>query len=333
MPGVRYFFVIVFAVVASGVIYFIPPSCRRRALGHHRFLCLASRVHRLARVALDPPSSLSAGRPSNRPLSASMSRAIAFSCSLRISRHSARRSASRAIQLSSCAFVDISAFDAAEPQARCFNLDMKCAPGEQYGCFKVPLELKQEWIDDGKRGRLRELSAQFGYIDREGRHWDVPAGFRRTALPYRLFFRALIGGPWTDSYVKAAVIHDFYIRRKGVSAEAVHKVFYFALRAAGNSQRRAEEMYFAVAKFGPQWRTSTLRPMRRLGARARRCSTRSRSGTRMSGRRSRKASANGKHRRRSIARCSPCSCLTAPKSSGYRPSSHCPPSMLLSTMR
>ena len=34
----------------------------------------------------------------------------------------------------------------------------------------------------------------------------------------------------------------------------MHKVFYFALRAAGNSQRRAEEMYFAVGNFGPQWK-------------------------------------------------------------------------------
>jgi hypothetical protein len=152
-----------------------------------------------------------------------------------------------------CAFVDISAFDAAEPQARCFNLDMKCAPDEQYGCFKVPLALKEKWIDGGKLGQLRELSAQFGYIDPKGRHWDVPAGFQTDGASIPLFFRTLIGGPWTDSYVKAAVIHDFYIRRKGVSAEAVHKVFYFALRAAGNSQRRAEEMYFAVANFGPQW--------------------------------------------------------------------------------
>jgi hypothetical protein len=56
-----------------------------------------------------------------------------------------------------------------------------------------------------------------------------------------------------ESYIKAAVIHDFYIRRQTEKAETVHKVFYFALRAAGNSQRRAEEMYFAVANFGPQW--------------------------------------------------------------------------------
>jgi hypothetical protein len=161
--------------------------------------------------------------------------------------------ASQAEQPSTCAFVDISAFNAAEPQARCFNLEMKCAPDEKYGCFKVPLALKDGWIDGGKLGRLRELGAQFGYIDPTGRHWDVPAGFQTDGASIPLFFRALIGGPWSDSYVKAAVIHDFYIRRKGVSADAVHKVFYFALLAAGNTQRRAEEMYFAVASFGPQW--------------------------------------------------------------------------------
>jgi hypothetical protein len=50
------------------------------------------------------------------------------------------------------------------------------------------------------------------------------------------------------------VVHDFYIRRSTVSAAAVHKVFYLALLAAGNSQRRAGDMLFAVKNFGPQWK-------------------------------------------------------------------------------
>ena len=173
-----------------------------------------------------------------------------------------------------CAFVDISAFDAAEPQARCFNLDMKCAPDEQYGCFKVPLALKEKWIDGGKLGQLRELSAQFGYIDPKGRHWDVPAGFQTDGASIPLFFRTLIGGPWTDSYVKAAVIHDFYIRRKGVSAEAVHKVLYLpcALPETASDARKKCTSPSPISDLSGS--TSTLRRMRRLGGRARPCSTR-----------------------------------------------------------
>src|SRR5437868_9520093 len=141
-----------------------------------------------------------------------------------------------------------------EPKQQCFQLDMTCGPDETYGCFKAPLEFKSGWFDGGGRGQLRELGAPFGYIDPNGVHWDVPAGYQTDGASIPLFFQPVIGGPWTDSYVKAAVVHDFYIRRSTVVADAVHKMFYFALRAAGNNQRRAGEMFFAVAHFGPQWK-------------------------------------------------------------------------------
>ncbi len=153
-----------------------------------------------------------------------------------------------------CAYVDVGAFDMSAPKQQCFNLELTCAPEAQYGCFKAPLEFKSGWVDGGDRGKLRELNAPFGYIDPDGVHWDVPAGYQTDGASIPMFFQPVVGGPWTDSYVKAAVVHDFYIRRSTVSADAVHKVFYFALRAAGNNLRRAEEMFFAVAHFGPQWK-------------------------------------------------------------------------------
>jgi hypothetical protein len=153
-----------------------------------------------------------------------------------------------------CAYVDVGMFDMTEPKQQCFSLDMSCAHDEQYGCFPTPLAFKDAWIDGGARGRLRELSAPFTYIDRDGVHWDVPAGYQTDGATIPVFFHPIIGGPWTDSYTKAAVVHDFYIRRSTVNADAVHKMFYLALLAAGNSQRRAGDMFFAVKKFGPQWK-------------------------------------------------------------------------------
>lgn len=152
-----------------------------------------------------------------------------------------------------CAYVDSGAFAATEPKEHCFNIGMTCAAGDRYGCFKAPLQLKSEWIDGPGGSKLRELAAPFGYIDPDGVHWDVPAGFRTDGASIPRFFQPLIGGPWTDAYIKAAVVHDFYIRRQSVSAEAVHKVFYMALLAAGTNLQRAQEMYFAVGHFGPQW--------------------------------------------------------------------------------
>jgi hypothetical protein len=153
-----------------------------------------------------------------------------------------------------CAYVDVSLFGMAEPGQQCFSLDMTCSPGAQHGCFPSALTFKDGWIDGGARGKLRELSAPFSYIDREGVHWDVPAGYQTDGATIPMFFQPVVGGPWTDSYIKAAVVHDFYIRRSTVEAAAVHKMFYLALLAAGNSQRRAQDMFFAVKNFGPQWK-------------------------------------------------------------------------------
>ena len=153
-----------------------------------------------------------------------------------------------------CAYVDVGVFDMTEPKQQCFSLDMACGPNDEYGCFPSPLAFKDGWVDGGPRGKLRELSDPFTYIDRDGVHWDVPAGYQTDGATIPVFFRPIIGGPWTDSYIKAAVVHDFYIRRSTVNADAVHKMFYLALLAAGNSQRRAGDMAFAVKNFGPQWK-------------------------------------------------------------------------------
>ena len=153
-----------------------------------------------------------------------------------------------------CAFVDVSVFGMTEPKQLCFSLNLTCGDGERYGCFPSPLAFTDAWVDGGPRGKLRELSAPFTYIDRDGVHWDVPAGYQTDGATIPLFFHPTIGGPWTDSYIKAAVVHDFYIRRSTVNADAVHTMFYEALLAAGNSQRRAGDMAFAVRNFGPQWK-------------------------------------------------------------------------------
>ncbi len=153
-----------------------------------------------------------------------------------------------------CAYVDVSAFGMTEPKQQCFSLDMTCSADERYGCFPSPLALKDGWIDGEARGKLRELSVPFSYIDPDGVHWDVPAGYQTDGATIPVFFRPMIGGPWTESYIKAAVVHDFYIRRSTVNADAVHKAFFMALQAAGNSPRRAEDMFLAVKNFGPQWK-------------------------------------------------------------------------------
>jgi hypothetical protein len=154
-----------------------------------------------------------------------------------------------------CAFVNLGIMPGyVEPQRHCFDLDRACPPGSPHGCFKTGLEFKPGWIEKPGQPRLRELSKPFGYIDPKGVHWDVPAGATTDGASIPLVFQAVIGGPWTESYVKAATLHDFYIRRSSVKAAEVHEMFYLALLAAGTSLWRAGLMYGAVDTFGPRWK-------------------------------------------------------------------------------
>jgi hypothetical protein len=155
-----------------------------------------------------------------------------------------------------CAHVDIGLLPGmTQPQQHCFRLDMTCPPASKYGCFKVPLRFASTWIDKPGEPRRRQLTEPFGYIDPTGVHWDVPAGFATDGASIPMFFQLLIGGPWTDNYVKAATLHDFYIRRRSAHADAVHRMFYFALLADGTPPSRAAQMYQAVVHFGPHWKS------------------------------------------------------------------------------
>lgn len=160
----------------------------------------------------------------------------------------------RVIAAGRCAYVDVNVLMPNDPNAQCFGLDMTCGPEERYGCFKAPLTFQDGWEKTADGSKRRKLSAPFGYIDPNGVHWDVPAEFITDGASIPLLFQAFIGGPWTESHIKAAVVHDFYIRRSSVSAAAVHKMFYSALLAGGAKMERARHMYVAVAKFGPQWK-------------------------------------------------------------------------------
>ena len=43
---------------------------------------------------------------------------------------------------------------------------------------------------EAPEAKLRELSAPFSYIDPEGIHWDVPAGYQTDGATIPMFFRA-----------------------------------------------------------------------------------------------------------------------------------------------
>jgi hypothetical protein len=100
---------------------------------------------------------------------------------------------------------------------------------------------------------LRETASSFGYIDRRNIHWDVPAGFVTDGASIPFVLQPLLGGSWDERYIRAAVLHDFYIRRLAADPESVHRLFFHALLASGTAYDRSWIMYRAVKRYGPQW--------------------------------------------------------------------------------
>jgi|RhiMetdeSRZDD1v2_1073273.scaffolds.fasta_scaffold377140_1 hypothetical protein len=107
-------------------------------------------------------------------------------------------------------------------------------------------------MDDG--GRKATLMQPFGYVDPEGRQWDVPANtiVDGASIPRALW--SIVGSPWTGLYRKASVVHDYYCDTKDRGWRNVHKVFYDAMITEGMGIAEAKLMYGAVLYFGPKWK-------------------------------------------------------------------------------
>ena len=120
---------------------------------------------------------------------------------------------------------------------------------EPHGKFvgKVVLEL----IDSTER-KFR-LKQPFLYVSKEGKEWQVPAGAKVDGASIPKAFYSLIGGPFSENYLEASVVHDHHCIIKQESWQDVHLAFYHGMRANGVSQAKANIMYSAVYMFGPRW--------------------------------------------------------------------------------
>ena len=91
------------------------------------------------------------------------------------------------------------------------------------------------------------------FVDRQGRKWMVPSGTKTdgASIPRPLW--SIVGSPFTGLYLKAAVLHDHYVRTKQRSWMDTHDVFYEAMVSSGVGAQQALVMWAAVYRFGPRW--------------------------------------------------------------------------------
>jgi hypothetical protein len=106
------------------------------------------------------------------------------------------------------------------------------------------------WSGDERSMKLIE---PFAYVDERGVRWEVPAGAIIDGASIPRVFWSIVGSPYTGNYRKASVIHDYYCETMSRSWQDVHKVFFEAQLAEGNSLLHAKLLYSAVYNWGPRW--------------------------------------------------------------------------------
>lgn len=120
-----------------------------------------------------------------------------------------------------------------------------------YGHFEG--SVKVEWVRDNGRDRHMKLLEDFTYIDPLGKRWTAPKGYETDGASIPKAFWSVVGGPFEGGYREAAVIHDWYCHSKTEPWKDVHRIFYYAARAANVSESKAKLLYTAVRVGGPKW--------------------------------------------------------------------------------
>ncbi len=107
-----------------------------------------------------------------------------------------------------------------------------------------------QWLDDGRSMRLIN---EFGYVDPNGKRWNVPKNTTVDGASIPQIFWTTIGGRYEGTYRNASVVHDHYCITKTETWQDVHLMFYHACITGGTKVVKDKIMYAAVYGGGPRW--------------------------------------------------------------------------------
>lgn len=126
-----------------------------------------------------------------------------------------------------------------------------CASEMNYGHFTNTV--KVEWLRGDQGERRMRLLEDFAYVDPSGTVWLAPKGSKTDGASIPRGLWTLVGAPFEGQYREAAVIHDVYCETKNKPHQDVHRIFYYATRAAGVSSFYSKVLYGGVVAGGPKW--------------------------------------------------------------------------------
>jgi hypothetical protein len=97
------------------------------------------------------------------------------------------------------------------------------------------------------------LEHDFGYVDTKKTGWQAKMGDCTDGASIPSWAVPIVGGAFDMQFIKAAVIHDHYCRRRVRPWRQTHWVFYDALLASRVPKAKSKLMYFAVYLAGDKW--------------------------------------------------------------------------------
>ena len=113
--------------------------------------------------------------------------------------------------------------------------------------------VKAEWLRGSPSERRMRLLEDFAYVDPKGKTWLAPKGSVTDGASIPRALWTLVGAPFEGQYREAAVVHDVYCETKSEPHQDVHRIFYYANRAAGVSEFYSKILYGGVVAGGPKW--------------------------------------------------------------------------------
>ena len=119
---------------------------------------------------------------------------------------------------------------------------------QSYGTFTG--SFAGAFLEEGWRFKLSE---DLTYLDPDGKKWIAPRDAIVDGASIPRIFWTPIGGPFEGPYRNASAVHDVACDKRNERWEAVHRMFYYAMRAGGVGETKAAVMYAAVYRFGPRW--------------------------------------------------------------------------------
>lgn len=118
-------------------------------------------------------------------------------------------------------------------------------------CFIGELQL----TSNPKDPSTKVLEDDLFFVDRNKVVWKAGKGDVTDGASIPPLLQGVVGGPWEEAFLPAAVMHDHYCveERRVRGWRTTARMFYEAMIVNHTDVVKAKTMYYAVYAFGPHW--------------------------------------------------------------------------------